>query len=346
MKRVRENLFVVMQGIGIGCNACAGGDHLSLELQAAGKDFAVQVAWNGGAHAHRFIKAGTEVFAAGEFRSRLNFVDGCECGEKFVFEGVVGVRVVSNVEAGGRDGRCGCVGAGDDEQFGFAKEFVKGVCGFASVVFGLEKVVKHVIPTGRGLFAMVLLWFSVAAIVIGVGYFEFAALAYASLDKAIEFLDAGRREEVENAVEAARFKPDPQRDERGVCNLQVCKGKNDNERHRRHIMGHTGLRIATFAATCVGMSFNSFSPGSFTSKDFPKQRSVRISKTRDSDHRAMFLGFDQLFPASSRRSSHQRSTCRMMNCSADRTALSEKALLKILRFCTCCALSVTFHVFN
>ncbi len=137
-----------------------------------------------------------------------------------MFEGVVAVRVVSDVEEGGRDGGCGCVGAGDDEQFGFAKEFVGGVGDFASVgVFGLEEVVEHVIPTGGGLFAMAFLWVSVAAIVKGVSYFEFGALDYASLDKAVEFLDAARREEVEKAVEAARFKPDPQRDERGVCYL-------------------------------------------------------------------------------------------------------------------------------
>lgn len=109
-----------------------------------------------------------------------------------MFEGGVSVRVVRNVEEGGRDGGCDCVGAGDDEQFGFAKEFVGGVGDFASFrVFGLEEVVEHVIPTSGGLFAMALLWVSVATIVIGVIYFEFAALHYAGLYKAVEFLDAG-----------------------------------------------------------------------------------------------------------------------------------------------------------
>ena len=190
-----------MQGIGIGGNACASGDRVSLELHAAGKDFAVQVSCNGGAHAHWFIKAGTEVFAAGEFRSRPDFVDGCECVEEFVFEGGVGMRVMSDVEEGGWDGGCGCIGAGDYEQFGFAKEFVEGVGDFASVgVFGLEEVVEHVIPTSGGLFAAGLLGAFVAAIVKWVSYFEFGALDYASLDKAIEFLDVSRREEVEKAV--------------------------------------------------------------------------------------------------------------------------------------------------
>ena len=118
-----------------------------------------------------------------------------------MFEGGVGVRVVSDVEEGGRDGGCGCIGAGDDEQFGFAKELVEGVGDFASIgVFGLEEVVKHVIPTSGGLFAVGLLGVFVAAIVKWVSYFEFGALNYAGLDKAVEFLDVGRREEVEKAV--------------------------------------------------------------------------------------------------------------------------------------------------
>ena len=111
------------------------------------------------------------------------------------------MRVVSDVKEGGRDDGCGCIGAGDYEQFGFAKELVKGVGGFASVgVFGLEEVVEHVIPTRGGLFAVGLLGVFVATVVKWVSYFEFGALDYAGLDKAVEFLDVGRREEVEKAV--------------------------------------------------------------------------------------------------------------------------------------------------
>ena len=142
-----------------------------------------------------------EVFPVGEFWSRLDFVEGCECGEEFVFKGVVGVRVVSDVEKGSRDGGCGCIAAGNDEQFGFAKEFVEGVGDFASVgVFGLEEVVEQIIPTSGGLFAVGLLGVFVAAIVKWVRYFEFGVLNYASLDKTVEFLDVGRREEVEKTV--------------------------------------------------------------------------------------------------------------------------------------------------
>lgn len=152
----------------------------------------------------------------------MDFVDGCECVEKFVFEGGVGVGVVSDVEECGRDGGCCCVGAGDDEQLGFAKEFVGGVSNFASVrVFGLEEVVEYVISTGGGLFAVGLLGVLVAAIVKGVSYFEFGALQYASLDKGVEFLHVGRGDEAEKAVETARFEPDPQREKRGVSKLGV-----------------------------------------------------------------------------------------------------------------------------
>ena len=195
-----------MQGIGIGCNACACGDYVSLKPLATGKNFTVQVSCNGGAHAHWFLEASTKVFAAGEFRSRVDFVKGRECGEKFVFEGVVGVRVVSDVEGCGWDGGCGC----NNEQFGFTKEFVGGVSDFASVrVFGLEEVVEHVIPASGGLFAVGLLRVFVATIVKGASYFEFAALDYTSLDEAVEFLDVVRGNEVEKAVNAARFEPDP-----------------------------------------------------------------------------------------------------------------------------------------
>lgn len=156
-----------------------------------------------------------------------------------MFEGGVDLRVVRNVKESGRDYSCGCIGAGDNEQFGFAKEFVGAVGDFASVgVFGLEEVVEHVIPNIGGLLAM--LWVSVATIVIGVIYFEFAALDYASLYKAVEFLDAGWCQEVDKAVEAARYKPDPQRDKRGVYNLRQCNGKNDNDPQRGHIRGIPG----------------------------------------------------------------------------------------------------------
>ncbi len=118
--------------------------------------------------------------------------------------------VVSDVEECGRDGGCGCVGAGEDEQLGFAKECVGGVGDFASVrVFGLEDVVEHVIPSGGALFAVGLLGVFFAAIVTGISYFEFAALDYARLDEVVEFLHFGWGDEVEEVVEAARFEPEP-----------------------------------------------------------------------------------------------------------------------------------------
>lgn len=101
------------------------------------------------------------------------------------------------------------VGAGDDERFSFVKGSVEREGDFASVrVFGFEEVVEHIIPTG-GLFAVGLLGAFVAAIVKGASYFNHTALDYANLDEAIEFLDVGRGDEVEKAVEAASFEPDP-----------------------------------------------------------------------------------------------------------------------------------------
>lgn len=124
-----------------------------------------------------------------------------ECGED--------VRVVGEVEECGRDGGCGCVGAGDDEQYGFAKEFVRGVGHFAGVrVFGLEEVVEHVVPTASGLFAVGLLVVFVA-VVKRISYFEFAALNYARLNKVVEFLNLSRGDELEEIVETTRLEPDP-----------------------------------------------------------------------------------------------------------------------------------------
>ena len=75
---------------------------------------------------------------------------------------------------------------------------------------------EHVLPNSGGLFGLGLLEVFFATIVKGIGYFEFAALDYASRDKVVEFFHAGWDHKVEKGVEAARFEPDPQGEERGV----------------------------------------------------------------------------------------------------------------------------------
>lgn len=74
-----------------------------------------------------------------------------------------------------------------------------------------------------------------------------------------------------------------------------------------------------------GTDLRGFAPGSLIPKHLPKHRSPRISNTRYSTHSDMLLGGVQSFPAPSARISHQRSTFRITNGSAERMAFSERA---------------------